>query len=99
MLYEDICSYHWGQKTIHQVKSLDEKDFHFKQISNMRFITVTRSNDCNSRTFVQLACKHCYLRQLLGFYYSAIQGALLFLIIERLTVCISLAFLQEFSHR
>lgn len=57
----------------------------------MGFITVTRSNDCNNRTFVQLACKHCYLRQLLGFCYSAIQGALLFLIIERLTVCISLA--------
>lgn len=57
----------------------------------MRFITVTRSNDCNNRTFVQPACKHCYLKQLLGFCYSAIQGALLFLIIERLTVCISLA--------
>lgn len=44
----------------------------------MRFITIINNN----RTFVLLASKHCYLRQLLGFYYSAIQSDLLFLITE-----------------
>lgn len=76
-----------GVKSIHgHVRSHNNKDFHLKPISDVGFNL--RSYDCNNRTFVQRACKLCYLRQLLGFGCSAIQGALLFLIIERLTVCI-----------